>query len=146
MAIRYYEQDVKSLLKNKRKLSVYLKQMMMERRKELQTIDLTYIFCSDEYLLQINQEFLNHDTLTDIVTFDLSEKESNLNGEIYISIDRVRENGEKFKVSYEQELHRVIFHGALHLCGLKDKKKEDKEHMRLAENYCLTEYFGTVIN
>ena len=112
MAVRYYDQQVKSNLRNKRRLSTFLQELIRQQRVEVKHVDLTYVFCHDDYLLEINQEFLNHDTLTDIITFDMSEDQENLQGEIYISVDRVKDNAEKFKVSYEQELHRVIFHGA----------------------------------
>lgn len=102
---------------------------------------LDYIFCTDEYLLGINQQFLKHDTLTDIITFDLSDSIDELMGEIYISVERVRENAQKFGVNYNDELHRVIFHGALHLCGFKDKKEADRLEMRRMEDKCLREYF-----
>ena len=91
--------------------------------------------------MEINQEFLNHDTYTDIITFNLSEKKNELTAEIYVSINRVKENAEKFITTYEQELHRVIFHGVLHLCGFKDKKEAEKKEMRTQENLCLKEYF-----
>jgi probable rRNA maturation factor len=102
---------------------------------------LAYVFCNDEYLLEKNQQFLDHDTLTDIITFDLSENEKELVGEIYISVDRVKDNALKYSTDYNTELHRVIFHGALHLCGFKDKKKEDKALMTQMENNCLQKYF-----
>jgi len=107
---------------------------------EVKKASFTYVFCSDDHLHQMNQQFLDHDTLTDIITFDLSENDNTLAGEIYISIDRVKENAAKFKVSYTDELHRVIFHGALHLCGFKDKKDADKKVMRQKEDECLSEY------
>jgi len=141
MAVRYYDQQISSKLKDKRKLSSFIQALLRRHRKELKTIDLTYIFCNDEYLLEINREFLDHDTLTDIITFDMSNSPEKMDGEIYISIDRVKENAEKFKTGYEAELHRVIFHGALHLCGFKDKKNQDKEMMRQQENLCLSQYF-----
>ena len=140
MAIHYYEVETAARLKNKRRLSVFLNDLVKQYLRVHKT-DLSYIFCSDEYLLQKNQEFLNHDTLTDIITFDLSENESELIGEIYISVDRVRENAEKFSIDYNNELHRVIFHGALHLCGFKDKKRDDKSKMTAMENTCLQQYF-----
>ncbi|HRO42300.1 MAG TPA: rRNA maturation RNase YbeY [Flavipsychrobacter sp.] len=143
MAVRYFEQQVNSKLKNKRRLSSFLQSLIQKHRDDLKTIDLTYIFCNDNYLVEINQKFLNHDTLTDIITFDLSENEDDLVSEIYISIDRIKENAEKFKVQYEQELHRVIFHGALHLCGFKDKTSIAKEKMRQQEDSCLQQYFAT---
>ena len=94
-------------------------------KKEDRPLDrLDLIFCSDAYLLQINQDFLGHSDLTDIITFDLSDEQDS-SAEIYISVDRVRENAKTFGVSVENELHRVIFHGILHLCGYKDKKPGD---------------------
>jgi probable rRNA maturation factor len=141
MPARFYEQEVKSKLKDKRALSAYLDTLANRYKKGLKKVQLTYIFCSDDYLLGINKEFLNHDTLTDIVTFDMTAEPNTLTGEIYISIERVAENAEKFGVDYINELHRVIFHGALHLCGFKDKKKEDKELMRKKEDESLAAYF-----
>lgn len=98
--------------------------------------DINYIFCDDEYLLKINLEYLNHDTLTDIITFDYVEK-GVLSGDIYISIERVRENSEIFSVPFEQELHRVLAHGVLHLCGYKDKSDEDAAVMRKKEDFAI---------
>jgi rRNA maturation RNase YbeY len=141
MPARFYEQEVKSKLKDKRALSAYLDRLANKYIKGLKKVQLTYIFCSDNYLLGINKEFLNHDTLTDIVTFDMTGEPNTLTGEIYISIERVAENAEKFGVDYINELHRVIFHGALHLCGFKDKKKADKELMRKKEDESLAAYF-----
>jgi rRNA maturation RNase YbeY len=143
MAVRYYDQHVRSGLKDKKKLSTFLQSLLRSKRTDVKKVDLTYIFCNDDYLLEINKEFLNHDTLTDIITFDMSEEPETLDGEIYISIERVKENAAKFQVSYNQELHRVIFHGALHLCGFKDKKTADKELMRQQEDMCLHQYFET---
>lgn len=141
MAAHFYEQDVQPGLKNKRKLSAYLDALVQEQLESISKTRLTYIFCNDAYLLDINIRFLQHHTLTDIITFDLSEKETELSGEIYISTERVAENALKFKVPYEQELHRVIFHGALHLCGYKDKSAADREEMKQMEDLCLREYF-----
>jgi probable rRNA maturation factor len=102
---------------------------------------LNYIFCSDEYLLQINKSYLNHDYYTDIITFDLSNS-TGIVGEIYISIDRVVQNASTHKCTITQELHRVIFHGALHLCGYKDKSKRDSVLMRQMEDKYLALYFN----
>lgn len=140
MPARFYEQEVKSALKDKRKLSAFLDSLVTKYRKGTRKNDLTYIFCSDEHLLQMNQQFLQHDTFTDIITFDLSEGDDVLTGEIYISVDRVKENAEKFGTSYKDELHRVIFHGALHLCGFKDKKTADKALMRDKEDESIAAY------
>ena len=101
---------------------------------------LNYIFCSDKELLKINIDFLNHDYFTDIITFDLSEKDG-IVGEIYISLERVRENAQQLKVPVTEELHRVIFHGALHLCGFKDKTKADKLVMTKKQDEYLYRYF-----
>ena len=140
MPARFYEQEVKSALKDKRKLSAFLDSLVTKYRKGTRKSDLTYIFCSDQHLLQMNQQFLQHDTFTDIITFDLSEGDDVLMGEIYISVDRVKENAEKFGTSYKDELHRVIFHGALHLCGFKDKKTADKAMMRAKEDESIAAY------
>ncbi len=140
MPSRFYEQDVRSGLKNKRKLSAFLDKLALKHRKSLKKVGFTYIFCSDEALLEMNKQFLNHDTYTDIITFDLSENDNELTGEIYISKDRVAENAAKFDTEYSDELHRVIFHGALHLCGFKDKSKADSGEMRKQEDRCLKQY------
>lgn len=98
--------------------------------------NIQFIFCSDDYLLQLNQQYLHHDTLTDIITFDYRE-EKKISGDIFISIDRVKENAEKFNVPFKDELHRVMIHGVLHLCGYKDKDKKRKQIMREKENFYL---------
>jgi rRNA maturation RNase YbeY len=139
MPSTFNELDIKAGLKNKRKLSGLLDELVKVHKGDVKDIELTYIFCNDEYLLQLNQRFLKHDTLTDILTFDQTESNDNsaLKGEIYISVERVKENSEKFKTPYQQELLRVIFHGLLHLCGFKDKTKADKKEMRTHEDTCL---------
>ena len=102
--------------------------------KESYGIDsLGYVFCSDDFLLEINQQFLDHDTLTDIVTFDYTEG-TILNGEIYISTDRVADNAKDFNVDFDTELRRVIIHGLLHMCGYGDKTDDEKSHMRKKED------------
>ena len=137
MSARFYEQEVKSKLGDKRRLSVFLDGLFAQHRPEVKKVNLTYIFCSDEALLEMNQQFLDHDTFTDIITFDLSGKATELIGEIYVSVDRIADNAKKFRTDYQQELHRVIFHGALHLCGFKDKTKKDAAEMRAQEDNCL---------
>ena len=134
MAAKFYEQEVASKLKDRRALSGYLDSLIKTYKPGVKRISLSYIFCSDEYLHSINLQFLQHDDYTDIITFDLSEKETEVVGEIYISVERVAENAAKFKTDYGHELHRVIFHGALHLCGLRDKKPAEQKTMRGAEN------------
>jgi probable rRNA maturation factor len=95
---------------------------------------LQYVFCSDKYLLTINKQFLNHNYYTDIISFDLSETKGQLIGDIYISVDRVKENAKTVNTSQGDELLRVIFHGALHFCGYKDKKPADAKLMRSMED------------
>lgn len=141
MPAKFHDLEVKSKLKDKRKLSAFLDGAVARYAKGVKRAGLTYIFCSDEHLLQMNQQFLDHNTFTDIITFDLGEYEDEIEGEIYISVDRVRENAEKFAVPYDNELHRVIFHGMLHLCGFKDKKDADKKVMRAKEDECITAYY-----
>lgn len=101
---------------------------------------LSYIFCSDAYLLHLNQHFLSHDTFTDVITFTLSEKGNPVIGEIYISIDRIIDNAKLFNISFLYELYRVMFHGALHLCGFDDKSVKDKKIMTFKENSYLFMY------
>lgn len=95
--------------------------------------EINYIFCDDDYLIEINQQYLNHDTLTDIISFDYSLG-NEIHGDIYISVERVRENAEEFKVSFEEELKRVMIHGVLHYCGYKDKSESDELLMRSKED------------
>jgi probable rRNA maturation factor len=94
--------------------------------------EINYIFCDDEYLIGLNQQYLDHDTLTDIISFDYSEG-NDLHGDIFVSIERVRDNAIDFKVSFEDELKRVLVHGILHYCGYKDKSEEDEKIMRQKE-------------
>jgi len=101
--------------------------------------DITYIFCNDDYLLEKNIRFLNHNTLTDVITFDYCEGNS-VSGDIFISIERVKENSEVFKVDFLTELNRVMVHGLLHLLGYKDKTERESNLMRKKENYYLSKY------
>ena len=103
---------------------------------------LNVIFCDDEYLLSINKQFLYHDFFTDIITFDLSTTPQRLEAELYISIDRVKDNAKNLSIPFYHELHRVIFHGVLHLLGYKDKLKADQLTMRSMEEKLLKRYFG----
>ena len=120
-----------------------LKQFLNKQiRKEGQVPEAVhYVFCSDDFLHQMNQEYLKHDTYTDIITFPLSKKEQPLLADIYISIDRVRDNAANLDTGFLNELHRVIFHGALHLCGHKDKTAKESEAMRKMEDLWLRRYF-----
>ncbi len=98
---------------------------------------ISYIFCSDKYLLKLNEQYLNHDTYTDVITFDYSEKEGFIYGEIYISLDRVKANAKKFKTTFEHELHRVMIHGVMHLIGYNDKTSKQQSAMRTLEDQYL---------
>ena len=122
---------------NKRALKAFIPSIFSGEHKALKSLH--YIFCSDDYLLQINQQFLQHDYFTDIITFDLSVSEQ-VTGEVYISLDRVKDNASKLAISFEDELLRVIFHGALHLCGYKDKKKSEISNMRNQESVYIRLY------
>jgi rRNA maturation RNase YbeY len=135
--IQFCSEDITFSLKEKLKHKAWLNEVAKQEGKKI--LELSYVFCSDEYLLQINQEYLNHDTLTDIVTFDNSEDPKKIEGDIFISIDRVKENGEKLGTS-ETELERVMVHGLLHLIGYKDKKKEDKALMTEKEDFYIKQY------
>ncbi len=110
------------------------------RREKKPLAELNYIFCSDQRLLEINRQFLQHDFYTDIITFPLSDPGQPISGEIYISVDRVRDNAAAFGSSIKRELLRVIFHGALHLCGHKDKSPADEKLMRKMEDHYLALY------
>ena len=135
--IQFCTEDVTFSLKEKLKHKAWLNEVAKQEGKKI--LELSYVFCSDDYLLQINQAYLNHDTLTDIVTFDNSEDPKKIEGDIFISIDRVKENGEKLGTS-ETELERVMVHGLLHLLGYKDKKKEDKALMTEKEDFYIKQY------
>jgi rRNA maturation RNase YbeY len=124
---------------HREQLKKFIKQLFKREGFSIGTIN--YIFCTDEYLLEINQQFLKHNTYTDIVTFPLSEKGEPISSDIFISAERVKENANTFKTSFKRELHRVIFHGALHLCGYKDKTKEQAQQMRDMEEFYLNKYF-----
>jgi probable rRNA maturation factor len=108
--------------------------------------NLNYIFCTDKRLLEINRQYLRHDYYTDIITFDLSEKGGPVTGEVYISVDRIRENSKNLKLSLSNELSRVIFHGALHLCGYNDKTKKEKLRMRAKESFYMSIYKNSLFH
>jgi rRNA maturation RNase YbeY len=139
MAIQFFFLQHKVSLNNRTALKQFIQSIFITEKKKL--AGLTYIFCSDEYLLDINKTHLQHNYYTDIITFDLSETSVLITGEIYISTDRVRDNAIKLGVSFKEEIHRVIFHGALHLCGYKDKTPRHVREMRAAEDSYLELYF-----
>ncbi len=132
--IHFFEEDIRVPLNNKRAIKSWLKSVSNEEGKKIK--ELNYVFCSDAYLLEMNQTYLNHNTLTDIITFDQSEDSKIVEGDIYISFERVIENGKNL-ASENTELYRVMVHGLLHLLGYKDKKIEDQKTMREKEDYYL---------
>ena len=115
--------------------STWLKTVVEAEDKRLRSI--RFIFCKDAYLHQINVDYLNHDTLTDVITFPYASDKDIVDGEIFISIERIAENAKTFEITFEQELNRVMVHGVLHLCGYEDKGKKAKETMTEKENYYL---------
>jgi probable rRNA maturation factor len=131
MAIYFKQEGVKRPAISSRKLAAWLTGVTHQYAKKLGSLN--YIFCDDEYLLAINKQYLNHDYYTDIITFDYSEG-NKVSGDLFISIDRVKENAILFKVSYEDELFRVLVHGLLHLIGFTDKSAESKKVMRALED------------
>lgn len=138
MPVHFYFKE-KIRLEKRRGLKLFLESLFLYESRSLSS--LTYIFCSDDFLLSMNKEYLAHDYYTDIISFDLSESRTGpVTGEIYISVDRVKDNAKQLGVSFQQELHRVIFHGALHLCGYKDKTKPQQKEMRSKEDQYLKAY------
>jgi probable rRNA maturation factor len=135
MACQFINDSASINLNNKKALSDFITQSIANQTGKASAI--IYIFVNDDALLIMNKAFLKHDTLTDIITFDQSETNKKIIGEIYISVDRVIDNARKFKIDVYTELYRVLFHGALHLCGFKDKTKADALLMREMENYWL---------
>jgi probable rRNA maturation factor len=135
-SILFFSEDVDFKLKNSRKTVSWIKTAIKAEKKI--PGELNFIFCSDNHLLQMNIDYLQHDTYTDIITFDTSEEEDLISGDIFISIDRVRDNAHKFKNEADDELHRVIIHGVLHLIGYSDKTANKKSIMRGKEDAYLS--------
>ena len=138
MSISFNQADSKVTLANRVALKSFIEKRVKKEGFSIET--LTYVFCSDKYLLKMNKDFLSHNYYTDIISFDLSETPGNLIGEVYISVDRVKDNAKTHGTTLKEELHRVIFHGALHFCGYKDKKPADTIKMRQMEDLWLTDY------
>lgn len=138
MTISFNKADATATLTNRVALKSFIEKRV---KKEGLSIDsLNYVFCSDKYLLEINKQYLKHNYYTDIISFDLSEEPGKLIGEVYISVDRVKDNAKTHGVTLKEELLRVIFHGALHFCGYKDKKPADAKKMRQMEDLWLAAY------
>ena len=139
-SVKFNYADRKLSINNKSKLKKFINTIFQEESIELN--DLNYIFCSDDYLLQINNDHLQHDYYTDIITFTLEERGEPVIGEIYISLDRIKDNAITEKTNLLNEILRVIFHGSLHLCGYKDKKKDDIIIMRQKEDYYINKFLS----
>ena len=134
--------DRSTSLRSRTELKTFINKQCLKEGVHIETLQ--YVFCSDALLLDINKRFLNHNFYTDIISFDLSEQKGSLIGDVYISIDRVKENAKTEGNLYTHELLRVIFHGALHFCGYKDKKPADQKTMRSMEDKWLKAYLKTI--
>jgi len=135
MPIHFFSEDTKFELSKKLKRKNWLKKIAETEGFKIQ--ELNYIFCSDEYLYQINVEYLHHEDYTDIITFDNSDDEKIIEGDIFISIDRVKENAQRHQQTVERELSRVIAHGLFHLTGYKDKTEHEAKQMRTKEEFAI---------
>lgn len=136
--IKFNNKGISPEVKNKQELKQFLISIFENEKVEFESI--SYIFCRDSFLLKLNQEYLNHDAYTDIITFTLSVKSTPIVSEIYISIERVLENSASLKNTYREELYRVMIHGILHLCGFSDHSPEEKKVMRQKEDFYLSQY------
>lgn len=133
--ISFFCEDFQFAIPQKKILNEWIKQVIIAENKKL--IAISYVFCSDEYLHQMNLDYLQHDTLTDIITFDQSDEESQIEGDIFISVPRVFDNATDLNLPFEDELLRVLIHGVLHLCGFEDETDEEEAEMRRKENICI---------
>jgi len=136
MEIHFFCEDISYSLAHKNETRSWLSNVA--KRHHTQINSLNYIFCSDEYLLKINKAYLDHDYFTDIITFDHSEYSDQIDGDVFISIERVKDNSKNLETDFQQELYRVIIHGLLHLLGFKDKTETEKKQMREKEEACLS--------
>jgi len=135
MAIHFFVEDIENFFLAKKEVKLWIRQCILNYNKKIGNINL--IFCSDEYLKNINNEYLKHDYYTDIITFNYTERNT-LHSDIYISTERVLENSKEFNVSFSHEIHRVIIHGILHLIGFNDITVEEQQLMRQTEDQCLS--------
>jgi len=134
VSINFYFEEIDEFSLDLPKTIHWIEQTIQKEKKK--TGEISFIFCSDEYLLEINRSYLDHDYYTDIITFDYVEN-GEISGDIFISVDRVQDNAEKFQVSFDNELNRIMIHGVLHLCGYKDKAVNEKKLMTSKEDYYL---------
>lgn len=136
MPIQYFYEEVDFKISNEKHLTEWISSVVHSYNFNIQEVN--FIFCSDEYLLEINKQHLNHDYFTDIITFDNSEQSGLIESDVFISVDRIKENAQNLSVEFTQELHRVMIHGILHLVGFGDKSAEEKRVMREKEDACLS--------
>lgn len=139
--VSFHYADRQLNIPDKTGIKAAVEELFILEKRELDHIE--YIFCSDEYLLEINKQYLQHDFYTDIVTFDLSEEKDETIGEVYVSVDRIKDNATKLKQPLKNEVLRVIFHGSLHLCGYKDKSDKDSKLMRSKEDFYIDKYLNS---
>ena len=137
MAVSFFSEGVKTPKIAKRKTTAWIK--AVAEKYGFKVGNITFVFCSDEYILQMNRDFLKHDYYTDIITFDYTE-DNYISGDIFISIDTVLSNSQKFDSGYDNELNRVIIHGILHLCGITDKTPDERKVMERCENEALMDF------
>ena len=138
MPINYQSQDIKFVLKEKRKVSKWINDVIKLHQKKVGNV--SYIFCSNQYILELNQQYLNHNYFTDIITFDYCY-DNIVEGDIFISIDTVLDNSHRFKTNFNDELLRVIIHGVLHLVGFSDKTAKQQKQMRVLEDEALSIFY-----
>jgi rRNA maturation RNase YbeY len=136
--INFFSEKKTFKINNKKKLRLLFKEVCKQEKAVLSFVNC--VFCSDEYLLKINKKHLEHNFLTDIITFDFSEKKNQIEGDLYISVDRVKDNAKKYKDTFLDEITRVVLHGLLHLIGYNDKTEKEKKRMRVLENKYVSLY------
>jgi probable rRNA maturation factor len=136
--VNFFYQEVQFSFTNRVELKVFINKLFKSEKCRLSNLNI--IFCTDEALLQINCDFLQHDYYTDIITFPINQAKASIEAELYISIDRVKDNAKAATVSFKEELHRVIFHGCLHLAGYNDKSSQQIKKMREREDHYLRLY------
>ena len=140
--VHFHFQDLPPNLRDRRKLRNFLVFLFKNEKKNLGSLN--YVFCTDKFLLKINRDFLHRNHYTDVISFDLSDSVQEIVGEIYISLPRVKQNAKYFKQRFSNEVLRVMFHGALHLCGYKDENPRKQSQMKNKEDYYLAQYFSRV--
>jgi probable rRNA maturation factor len=144
MRIHFFTEDIKYQLKHKTEIKKWIIEAIHAHHYHLN--ELNFIFCSDNYLYEMNVKYLDHDTLTDVITFDNAETPQTIEGDIFMSLDRIKENAENLKIIAERELYRVMIHGILHLLGFKDKTEEEQVIMRKMEDFWLDKLANSIVS